>query len=503
MRTFKSLGLASLAALMMWGCTKPEIVREPEHPNVLAAQPSAPHLVKLDAAAVNRFVQAGAPGELYARVRIHTASAERAKRTPVNLALAVDTSGSMEGDAIAQAKKACDAMVDALADGDRLAIVTFDSKTRVLAPSLVLDNRSRAEIHARIAGIEARGTTDLAGGLQAALAEVQAHAAPETINRIVLVGDGEPNDAAPIVPLAQQAAAQQIAITTLGLGIDYDETLMGRIAEAGGGKFHYVSDAGKVAGLFKDEVLRIEHVAGRGATLRLAAGPGVEIREVVGYAMQPAGGRSVAVTIGDLVEGEDREIAVRLAMPSHSAGASIELFDAEIGYQDAVVNGGAVSADGFLSVKASDKKDDIDKGYALEVDRSTARASVSALVLQALAAARAGRLDEAKRLVDHAEAVARDRGKALDDQELLGKAGEMKKLRDSLASLVPVMQPQPVVGQLGPGPFGPGGGPSNVDHSPGLLKPTAMAPAPMPAPPTPEQARFVREVHAAAETDLH
>src|SRR5437762_1192147 len=106
MRTWKSLGLASLAALSTWGCAKPEVVREPEHPTVLAAQPAAPHLVTLDAAAVNRFVTAGAPGELYARIRIHTAAAKRNKRTPVNLALAVDTSGSMEGDAIVQAKKA-------------------------------------------------------------------------------------------------------------------------------------------------------------------------------------------------------------------------------------------------------------------------------------------------------------------------------------------------------------------------------------------------------------
>src|SRR2546421_5472 len=83
---------------------------------------------------------------------------------------------------------------------------------------------------ARIAAIQARGTTDLAGGLQAALAQVQPYAAAETISRVVLLGDGEPNEAAPILPLAQQAAAQQIAITTLGLGIDYDETLMGRIA---------------------------------------------------------------------------------------------------------------------------------------------------------------------------------------------------------------------------------------------------------------------------------
>ncbi len=486
MRTsWKKLGFLSLAALM-WGCAKPELHEVHDPTTVIAAQPTAPHLVKIDAAAVNHFIGAAAPGELYARIRIHVDHAKRDKRTPVNLALAVDTSGSMEGKAIDQARKACAAMVDALADGDRIAIVTFDSKARVLVPSTPLDKRSRAEVLARIGEIEAHGTTDMANGLTQAIAQVQGFANSENVSRVVLVGDGVPNEAAPILPLAQQAAAQQIAITTLGLGVDYDETLMGRIAESGGGKFHYVSDPEKVAGIFKDEVLRIERIAGRGANLRLAAGPGVEIREVVGYNTQ-ASGRSLYVPIGDLVEGEDRDIAVRLAVPAHVAGGTVELFDAEVSYQDAVVNGGAVSEDGFLAVKASDNAEQIKAGYDIDIDRGTARASVASLVLQAIAAARAGRLDEAKKLVDHAEQVARERGKALDDEVLLAKAAEMKKLRDSLASIVPAVQIVPqVVG-------------SNV---PGLPMPAPPS-APMPAPVKPEVAQIVKEAHAAAEDALH
>jgi Ca-activated chloride channel family protein len=478
MKCIRELGLVSLAALLTFGCQTPELRRDVRDARtVVAAQPEAPRLVTVSAAAVSKVVSAGNANELFARVRIHVEHHKRDKRTPVNLALAVDTSGSMEGDAIEQARKACHTMVDALADGDRLAIVTYDSKARVLLSSQPLDAQRRSEAHARIDAITARGTTDMGNGLALALTEVQAHANSENVSRIVLLGDGVPNDASTILPNAQRAAAQAIAITALGLGVDYDETLMGRIAEAGGGKFRFVKEPKEVAALFKEEVLRIQRVAGRATTLRLAAGPGVQIREVVGHQLQGSG-RDQWISIGDLVEGEDRDIAVRLTVPVHGSGASVELFDAVVSYQDAVVNGGGVTADGFLSVKVSNDPEIVKAAYDTEVDRSTARASVSSLVLQAIALARAGQLDQAKKLVDQAEQLARERGRALEDATLIAKAADMKKLRDSLPSLV---APPPV-----------------AVHHPALPTPQA----PEPSMPSPAAAQVVREAHAAAKADL-
>ncbi len=481
----RRIGIGSLFTLLAIGCVPPVVVKKDvaTADSVVVAAPKPPRLVTLEPASVQRLIAAEQSTEVLARVRIRVAAAKRDVRTTVNLALALDTSGSMEGEAIAAARQACHAMVDALSDGDRLAIVTFDSHAEVLLASTLLDGAERKRAHAAIDQIVARGTTSLGAGLALALQEARAFVSESNMTRVVLVGDGVPNDEANIVAMAQQAAGEKIAITALGLGIDYDETLMGRLAEAGGGKFHYVSEPLLVARVFEEEVLRMQRVAGRGASVRLAAGPGVEIREVVGFAMVPSG-RDRLVAIGDLVEGEARELVVRLGVPARAAGATIELFDAEVSYEDVVVNGGAVKAETFLALKASDKPDEVRAGYDPELDRATAHASVAALILQAIATARSGSLEAANKLLDEAERVARERGRALSDEALAQKLGALKKLRASLPQLVPAR-----VAAVAE----PAGGLHAPYDGPGVLQ----------AMPAPEAARIVREAHAAARDVLN
>src|SRR5690606_23751305 len=108
--------------------------------------------------------------------------------------LVVDTSGSMEGDAIVQARTAALTLLGDLRDGDVLSVVTFGSAPQVLVPAAVLDPQVRTRIRADIERMEATGTTDLAGGLSTGLEQVRSQARAGEINRIVLVSDGVPND---------------------------------------------------------------------------------------------------------------------------------------------------------------------------------------------------------------------------------------------------------------------------------------------------------------------
>src|SRR6185503_2826785 len=105
--------------------------------------------------------------------------------------------------------------------------IAFHSKAEVLLPSTELDSDNKADVKKRVSAMKAVGTTDMAGGLRAGLDEVNRSFDARGINRIVLVGDGVPNKDEAMHALAAEAASRGITITALGLGPDYNESLMG------------------------------------------------------------------------------------------------------------------------------------------------------------------------------------------------------------------------------------------------------------------------------------
>ena len=459
------LGVFAALAAVMVGCGGATVV-EREDPGV----------VTLEGALANSYVPAGEASQVVARVRVGTLPLNRGVRPPINLALVVDTSGSMEGEPIEDAREASLALLDMLAEGDRLAVVAFHSTTDVLLPSTELDDDNLDELRERIARMEASGTTDMAGGLTIGLQEVVGHFDAQGINRVVLLGDGVPNDESGIAALAQASGERGIAITALGLGLEYNETLMGQIAQLSGGRFHYVEESQAVASVFREEVLQLERVFGRNATVRLQPGPGVRIDSVVGQNVAEAGG-SVRILLGDLSEGVARDLIVRLTVDGHRDGASVELVDVHLTFDDAVDGIGTLERRVFLGARSTADAETLSSGRNEEIERAAARMQAAAVTVDAIRMARGGELDRARAVLAEAERDARDYATANDDADVMEQAASMSSLQGSLGALAPT---------------GSGSTPYRLDDSEPV---SADAPAPMP----PEAgARQNRRVHEEA-----
>ena len=170
-------------------------------------------------------------------------------------------------------------LVDADVGRDRMA---ERSGAEVVVPSVPGDPVARAWADYRLGRLEARGTTDLAGGLALGLQQVALGRQPGSIDRLVLVGDGVPNDATALPSLVEQARSSRVAVTTLGLGVEFDEDLLGRIALDTGGAYHFVDDAAAVAAIFDDELVRLRQVVARNVVLTLQPGPGVTLAPTPG-----------------------------------------------------------------------------------------------------------------------------------------------------------------------------------------------------------------------------
>ena len=355
----------------------------------------------MEVAAANRFVRAGVPSQVIAEISVGVKPMDRSGRPPANLALVVDTSGSMEGKAIEDARAAALALVDSLSPKDRLSIVVFNSKAELLLPSTVLDDADLKDVRGKLRAMRAEGTTDMASGLAMGVREVQAHLDPEAVNRVILLGDGVPNDASTIGPLTANAGQGGISITALGLGPDYDESLMGKMAQVTGGRFQYVADSSKVPSFFKEEIARLQKTYARDAWLDLSAGPGVTIDDVVGQEII-RNGTGVRVHVGDLALGEKMDVVVKLSTNGRKDGAAVELLDAVLRFNEGV-GGAQAERRVFLGSHATGDDAKLAAGKNVEVERAASRAKEAAETLEEIRRARASDVKDAPAPPPHAQ----------------------------------------------------------------------------------------------------
>ncbi len=413
-----------------------------ETDGALAVEPATPVELEVLGDLANRTVAANEAGEILARIRIRSPQSDDDRRPRANIGLVVDTSASMEGDAIVQARAAAKTLVGGLRDGDMLSVVTFGSASEVLVPATVLDEKTRPTILAAIETMKATGTTDLAGGLSNGLAQVQSQARTGEINRIVLVSDGVPNDESQVIGLAQNARSSGVAITALGLGLDYHETLLGQIAQASGGNFHFVESPTEVASVFAEEVLSIDRLAASGVSLTIKPGPGVTVVDVPGQAVG-RNGRAVVLGLPDMAEGETLQVIVKLAVGEHHDGATVELFDGLVTYADARTGTGMQQTT-FLSAKATADEAERQAGLDIEVAVAAARATTAAATLQIVALARSGQVERATQQLDETVEHAQALSKEMPDRQLAQLIDGLVELRPTLPGLAPPPPPKAV-----------------------------------------------------------
>jgi Ca-activated chloride channel family protein len=173
---------------------------------------------------------------------------KRRDEPEVAMALIIDRSGSMTGLPLEMAKQAAKATADTLAGDDLLEVIAFDSQpTRIVQMTAA---RHSARIQTDIARIQAGGGTEIFPALDAAFQALSSTRAKR--KHAILLTDGQaPNSG--IRDLVQAMSAEDITVTTVGLGGGADEGLLRTIAEVGGGRFYKVADPQALPRIFTRE----------------------------------------------------------------------------------------------------------------------------------------------------------------------------------------------------------------------------------------------------------
>ena len=231
------------------------------------------------------------------------AAAGPADRPPLAVVLALDVSGSMQGDKLRHLVRSVELVVDHLSPRDQIGVACFSDTARVALPLIARG----AWTPAAIAGLAADGCTNIEGGLALA-ASMAAGQRACTRSAIVLLSDGQPNAGA-TTPAELAAIARALretaSISTLGYGADHSDAVLASIAEAGGGAYAYIPNP---------EQCRIELARVVGAQVDVVA-------DRVRVAFEPAAGVGAAadVCLPDLCAGDRRIATFDLALPAFAA----------------------------------------------------------------------------------------------------------------------------------------------------------------------------------------
>lgn len=373
---------------------------------------------------LDQAIIADGDGEAVAMISLTADSAPDA-RAPVHMALVVDTSGSMEGAKMENARMAAHGLVDRLDDGDMLTLVTYSDAGEVVLQGWEAGD-DRSEAHEAIDDIEPDGQTCTSCGMQLAY-DVLYRGDPSALRRVVIISDGHANrgtvDAASLAQIAGQFRnAYGIDTSTIGLGRLHNEATMASIADAGSADYYFLASAADLDDLLEREIADLHETAVADLVVRVQPGDGVTFGTV-----QHAGvryeGYDLVVPVGQLAVGEERQYLIPLHLPSGDMGRAVRV---EATFAD--VEGTLYAVQSDARVIRSDDAQAVEDSTNAVVMKEYGLLLAALETERAMDAIDAGNTEEALQILEANQQQLEQWGAAYDDELLYEEAQVMQDL---------------------------------------------------------------------------
>lgn len=366
---------------------------------------------------------------VYLYVDLKAGTVETVKeRTPLNIAVVIDKSGSMaEKNKLEFVKKAVDYIIDQAGDKDYVSVITYDDYVNVVQRSQII--RDKYDLREKITRLKPDGFTNLSGGMLAGYDEVDDSYSRGYVNRVLLLSDGLANRGITeryelADKVREKNRREGITISTFGVGNDFNENLMADIADYGKGNYYYIRNSSDIPEIFASELKGIKNLVGQGTKMRIKfPSKYLTLSKVFGYPYEMSGD-DIIVDFKDVFAEQSKGVLIKFNV-KRKIDTRLK-FESELTYQDVTADFREVTEKSESLLQPAGNKYEYDQSRNESVVQNIAVFEANDLMENALREADNGNYEQARDIMTTA------RGYMDQQMNDVAPSGEMKRQSENI-----------------------------------------------------------------------
>jgi len=362
----------------------------------------------------------------YLRVDLEGIRHDDAERTPVNIAIVIDQSGSMSGGKLEQAKEAAIMAVERLNKDDYVSIITYSDGAHVLIPSTRVTNYT--DFRHKIRSIRSKGRTALYAGTKRGIHELEEFLDNNKVNRVILLSDGlanvGPSKPSDLEELGRRASQKGISITTIGLGLGFNEDLMTKLAYASDGNHAFVRNERDLVDIFNKEFGDVLSVVAQDVDIFIECKIGFRPIRVLGRHAEIEG-QKVRIKLNQLYGAQEKQIILEVVIEDKFNEGDASYADVTVDYRSMKQKTRMKLSDN-ASVRLTNSKQEAQNTINKRVMRGVVEQIATERNEKAVALRDKGNIKDARKVLEGNAAYLRDQAKNLggDFEQELNKMAE-------------------------------------------------------------------------------